>query len=168
MLFISDLKKNSDMFCKSEALEVLYDYMDSAINGKIKERIIALKHEGDRIEVRHDLGYGMFAIEQSYVMNDSYTFESHKKYIDFQLIVANSEYMEVGSKECFSVKLGYDDNRDVILYNKVLEVSKIALYAGNILVLFDDDIHAGGIKFSDECVFKSVIKVPYSLLKFRF
>lgn len=142
-------------------------YMFNAINkdSNIYRRILSLCCDNGRVEQKFDLGSGVVAIEQSYKLNDNGIFESHKKYVDFQLIINGSECMKIGFEQCFRSINTYDDNKDMINYDAIKNVSSLNLYENNLLVLFPEDIHAGGFKLNDNIVFKSVLKVPLSLLR---
>lgn len=170
MALIGNLCDLGKMFNKSESLQILYKYLLEAIDiqSNIHNRIMNLNCNSDRIENKIDLGFGMTAIEQSYRLGIGGRFESHNKFVDFQLMVNGNEYMEFGSIKDFKIYREYDSTRDVVLYESITNVSKILLKNWNLAVFFPYDIHRGGILFSDEIVYKSVVKVPIQLLKFCF
>lgn len=143
------------------------EYIFNAVNkdSNIYRRILNLCCANGRVEQKFDLGNGVMAIEQSYKLGDGGIFESHKKYVDFQLIINGSECMKIGFPKCFRSINAYDDSKDMINYNVLKNISSLSLYEGDLLVLFPDDIHAGGFKLNDNIVFKSVLKVPLSLLR---
>lgn len=157
------------MFNKSESLQILYRYLLEALDSSsiIYNRIVSLDCKGDRIENKIDLGFGMVAIEQSYKLNGG-RFESHKQFIDFQLMIRGAEYMEFGDISDFEIDTKYDANKDLILYHHRSEVSKMLLQSGKIAVFFPYDVHCGGIIANCDIVYKSVVKVPSKLLKFCF
>ncbi len=173
MAIIANVNDISLMFKRTNALNVLWEYLHNAIdiNSAIYKRILGLDCSNGRVEAKFDLGFGMCAIEQSYVLGGDICFESHKKYVDFQLVVFGSECMQVGQICSFIPKMQYNITKDVILYDNVesnvqdstMDLSRISsmiLYPQTLLVLFPSDIHAGGIKVASDIVFKSVIKVP--------
>lgn len=165
---ISRIDDAIDMFCKSKELGILRDYLFSALVLDSKSFII---NNGDyRVENKVDLGHGMFAIEQKYKLDNSGIFESHRKYVDFQLIISGVECMEVGNIDSFNIKCDYDEVKDITLFDAKRDVSKIILYPRDLLVLFSNDIHRGGLVVNKnlDVIFKSVVKVPKSILKFRF
>lgn len=165
-MFTGNIKNIENMFVKSDALKTLYKYFIDIFDSSIYHRILDLKSDSkSRIESKYDLGYEMMAIEQFY--NGSYAcFESHKKYVDFHILVSGIECIEVGDESSFDIREPYSSTNDVKLYDKKREVSKILLYPTTLVVLFPQDIHAcSGINGE---IFKSVVKVPKDLLKFRF
>lgn len=165
---ISKIDYAIDMFSKSKALCELKDYLFTVINIDSNNLVL---NDGDlRVERKIDLSYGMFAIEQKYRLNDKCIFESHREYVDFQLVISGIEAIEVGDIDSFDIRDDYDCNKDVTLFDQKREVSKIIAYPRDLIVFFPNDIHRCGLKTNNHCdvVFKSVVKVPYSLLKFRF
>lgn len=173
-MLIANINNIRDMFMSNSALKILYDYMLNASNkdSTIYHRILSLDchNSQNRMEVKYNLGYDIVAIEQSYKLGGEIRFESHRKFVDFQLIINAKEYMEVGDSVDFRVISSYDDTKDVVFYEKINDVSRILLSPEMLVVLLPYDIHAGGILVDREnsIVYKSVIKVPYSLLQCRF
>ena len=166
---ISKIDYAIDMFSKSEALVILRDYLLSVLDCDGENLI--LDNCNLRVERKIDLGYEMFAIEQKYRLNDECIFESHRKYIDFQLIISGVECIEVGDRDSFDIKNEYDLNKDITLFNQRREVSRMIVYPRDLVVFFPNDVHRCGLKVGQihsNLIFKSVVKVPCSLLKFRF
>ena len=165
-MFSGNIKNIENMFVKSDALKALYKYLISVFDTDIYERILALKNESQRVESKYDLGFGITAIEQFY--NSSYScFESHEKFVDFHILVSGLECIEVGNISSFEIKNNYSSKLDATFYNKKREVSKILLYPSDLVVLESYDIHSCSSANSAD-IFKSVVKVPKELLKFRF
>ena len=169
MALIGNLYNLGAMFNRSKALESLYRYLLESLDSNldIYRRIVSLDCKNDRVENKIDLGFGMIAIEQSYKLNGG-NFESHNKYIDFQLMIKGAEYMEFGNVNDFNISSKYDENKDVILYHQNNNVSKILLKEKTLVVFFPYDVHRGGLRDSFDVVYKSVIKVPHTLLNFYF
>lgn len=169
MALVGNIYDIEMMFDKSEALQTLYKYLLESIDSNLDvyKRIISLDCNDDRIEKKIDIGFGMIAIEQSYKLSGG-NFESHNKYVDFQLMIKGAEYMEFGSIDDFKISSEYDVNRDVILYHQNNDVSKILLKENTLAVFFPYDVHRGGLRVDCDIVYKNVIKVPHKLLKFCF
>ncbi|WP_181881786.1 YhcH/YjgK/YiaL family protein [Helicobacter sp. MIT 14-3879] len=173
MALLLEINNIEYMFNTNKKLHTLYNYLYSALDksSSIYSRILSLdckNHRDYRVEQSIDLGSNILAIEQSYTLSNGGLFESHRKFVDFQLIVYGSECMEIGFASSFNTINDYDESKDLINYNCISKVSKINLYAYNILVLFPSDIHRGGLKLENDIVFKSVLKVPISLVKPKF
>ncbi|TLD93859.1 DUF386 family protein [Helicobacter magdeburgensis] len=107
-------------------LNVVKEYISQALNpqSEIHKRISTLQipQSQDRIEVSYPLEYGIRAIEQSYYLKSAQNafFETHKAYLDFQLVISGYEYMCIGDKDTFDVKIPYNESRDLIVYENTL------------------------------------------------
>ena len=107
-------------------LNVVKEYISQALNpqSEIHKRISTLQipQSQDRIEVSYPLEYGIGAIEQSYYLKSAQNafFETHKAYLDFQLVISGYEYMCIGDKDTFDVKIPYNESRDLIVYENTL------------------------------------------------
>ena len=74
---------------------------------------------------RIDLAGGAFALEQVYLAKaraDGF-FESHRKYIDVQVVVMGEETLELAEISRLPVKQAYDAERDVIIYGNYTTAS---------------------------------------------
>lgn len=107
-------------------LNVVKEYTSQALNpqSEIYKRITTLQipQSQDRIEVSYPLEYGIRAIEQSYYLKPAKNafFETHRVYLDFQLVISGYEYMCIGDKDTFDVKIPYNESRDLIVYENTL------------------------------------------------
>ncbi|STP09522.1 YhcH/YjgK/YiaL family protein [Helicobacter cinaedi] len=107
-------------------LNVVKEYISQALNpqSEIHKRISTLQipQSQDRIEVSYPLEDGIRAIEQSYYLKSAQNafFETHKAYLDFQLVISGYEYMCIGDKDTFDIKIPYDETRDLIVYENTL------------------------------------------------
>ncbi|MFI5357243.1 MAG: YhcH/YjgK/YiaL family protein [Opitutales bacterium] len=113
---------------------------------------------------RIDLGEGVFAIEQSYETKaraDGF-FESHRRLVDVQVVVAGEEVMEVADIAKLPVKQAYDAERDVITYGDFGAASRLRFAAGEAAVFFPLDGHMPCLRVgaSSVLVRKTVVKVP--------
>lgn len=93
--------------------------------------------------------------------------ETHKKYVDIQLLISGEEYMDIYPAKELTIKSEYDVDRDVVFYNVPDTVSaRIKLVPGYFITLFSQDAHMPQLKVSENCdVKKVVVKVIPSLLK---
>ena len=113
---------------------------------------------------RVELSGGAFALEQVYHAKPraEVFLESHRKYIDVQVIVAGAECMEVQDIARLTVSQAYLEERDLIKYEDHPSTSHLTMTAGNVAIFFPVDGHlstqlpsAGPV-----LVRKSVVKVP--------
>lgn len=113
---------------------------------------------------RVELADGMFAIEQVYRSKPRAEgfFESHRKYIDIQAVLAGEELMEVVAIGRLPVKVAYDADKDVIIYADYAGASVLRFQAGEAGVYFPDDGHMPGLMGAAgaQLVRKTVVKVP--------
>ena len=113
---------------------------------------------------RIDLADGAFVLEQVYharARADTF-FESHRKYIDVQVIVAGAERMEVQDISRLTVSQPYLEERDLIKYEDTAAASQLAMPAGNVAIFFPSDGHLSTLQPATGPVLvrKAVVKVP--------
>lgn len=111
-----------------------------------------------------ELAGGAYAIEQVYQTKarpDGF-FESHRKYIDVQVVVEGHELMEVIDLGRIGVKEPYSVERDVIIYADATGASEVRLGPGDAAVFFPVDVHMPGLRpqAGPGLVRKTVVKVP--------
>jgi biofilm protein TabA len=140
-------------------LAYVADLLDpkSAAHGRIKK--MAAGSTG-----RIELAGGAYAIEQVYQARprSEVFFESHRKYIDVQVIVEGAERMEVEDISRLNVSQPYLEERDFIKYADTTAVSHLAMPAGNVAVFFPVDGHMSTLQPATGPVLvrKAVVKVP--------
>lgn len=117
--------------------------------------------------VKEYISKEMFVLKQSYFGKERANafFESHKKYIDVQFVVAGEEFMDVSCIENLEILEPYNDEKDVVKYKtKENNFSSLLIQKGQLAVFFPQDAHQPCIQAkSDERVFKAVIKIPVAL-----
>lgn len=113
---------------------------------------------------RHDLGGGVFVLEQVYQTKPraAVFFESHRRYIDLQLVVAGEEVMEVVDRSGCAEKQPYAAERDLIMYHDVAGASVMRVGAGHATVFFPVDVHMPSLQLpaGPVLVRKAVVKIP--------
>lgn len=122
---------------------------------------VAAVDEGETRRV--ELDAGAFALEQAYRTKPRTEgfFESHRKYIDVQLIVAGEETMEVEDIARLTVSMPYVAERDLIKYADAAVASQLIMRAGDAAVFFPEDGHMPSLQWRGPMlVRKSVVKVP--------
>ena len=110
---------------------------------------------------RHEVGdSSLFFFVQSYVTRprDQGVWESHRKYIDVQLVVEGVERIGWAPAPLLSVTQPYNPEEDVTLYTG--DGDFIVARPGTFLVLWPEDGHMPGIAVADPVkVRKVVVKV---------
>jgi YhcH/YjgK/YiaL family protein len=114
---------------------------------------------------RVELGGGVFAMEQVYHAKPRAEgfFESHRKYIDVQVIVEGVEVMEVEDIARLTVTQAYDAEKDFAKYAiDVPEAAKLIVRAGEATLFFPEDGHMPSLRLEGRptIVRKTVVKVP--------
>lgn len=89
-------------------------------------------------------GTDVFAIPQSYETKaaSAAKWESHRRYIDIQIMVDGSERMDVADLATMSDATAYDETKDVILFSGTSATSlPLVVNAGQFAVFFPHDAH---------------------------
>lgn len=110
-----------------------------------------------------ELAGGAFAIEAAYLTKPRPEgfFESHRKYIDVQVVVAGAELMEVEDVSRLTVSEAYNGERDLIKYADTAAASLLKLRAGDAALFFPVDGHMPSLQLGPQVlVRKTVVKVP--------
>jgi biofilm protein TabA len=112
-----------------------------------------------------ELGGGVFAIEQVYQTKPRSEgfFESHRKYVDVQVVIEGIEAMEVEDTSRLSIDQPYFAERDLIKYADTAAASRLLVRAGDAAIFFPVDGHMPGLRVAVESavlVRKTVVKVP--------
>jgi biofilm protein TabA len=112
---------------------------------------------------RVELAGGSFALDQTYepkLRPDGF-FESHRKYIDVQVIVEGEELMEVEDISRLTVSQDYIPERDFIKYADTATASVLRMRAGDVAVFLPEDGHMPSLRWRGPgLVRKTVVKVP--------
>jgi uncharacterized protein, YhcH/YjgK/YiaL family len=128
--------------------------------------------EGERMRAvavgetkRVELSGGAFALEQAYwtKTRPEGFFESHRKFVDVQVIFEGEERMEVVDVSRAKVREAYREERDLVMYEDCAGASVLTLRAGEAAVYFPADVHMPGLRCADgeaRLVRKTVVKVP--------
>lgn len=113
---------------------------------------------------RVDLGGGVFAMEQAYLSRPRAEgfFESHRRHIDVQVLVAGSELIEVTDACRIPPQGAFDEERDFQAYPPATGAVAARLEAGDAAVFFPPDVHMPCLRAGDGAILvrKTVVKVP--------
>jgi YhcH/YjgK/YiaL family protein len=113
---------------------------------------------------RVELAGGAYALEQVYLAKPRAEgfFESHRKYIDVQVVVEGEELIGLADISQLAVSKAYDAERDFIGYADFPGASELRLVAGDAAIFFPADGHMPGLRpgAGPNLVRKTVIKVP--------
>lgn len=148
----------------AEKFAAAFAYVAEALRpgSPVQQRILGLAagQKTDRVE----LGDGTFAMEQVYQAKPRPEgfFESHRKYIDVQVIIAGEEAMEVEDIARLTATMDYDAERDLLKYADTPHASRLAMRAGDVALFFPADGHMPSLQLHGraQLVHKTVVKVP--------
>lgn len=143
--------------------QVAFDYVKEALTPGTEAAARLAGMEAGKSQ-KIDLAAGVFTIDQVYhskARPDGF-FESHRKYIDVQVILSGEEVMEVTDISRLPVKAAYAEERDVIIYGDAANASILRMRAGDIAVFFPVDGHMPSLQTGagSSLVRKTVVKVP--------
>lgn len=116
---------------------------------------------------RTELGSGVFVSEECYLSKarpDGF-FESHRNYVDVQIIVEGAETMEISDIACIAERQPYNPERDLILYADNPQASILRVFPGQMAVFFPNDVHMPTLRVGPaaQLVRKCVVKIPVAL-----
>jgi YhcH/YjgK/YiaL family protein len=113
---------------------------------------------------RVELSGGVFAMPQVYMSKSPRTegfYESHKKYIDVQVVIAGEEIIEVADVADLKVKEDRTPASDALIYEQYDNGAVVRLHAGEAAVLWPVDGHMPCIAVQGSALIrKVVVKVP--------
>ena len=152
-----------EKFLNDKNLEIVFAYFKQAMqkDSEVSKRIFSLPVGSFQ---RFDITEDVFAIEQVFYTKNRETcfIESHKKYIDFQLILSGNEVMEYVDTDKLEIDIPYDEKKDLITYQLVENTSRILLQPQDLAIYFPDDAHIGLPMYkASELVHKTVVKFPF-------
>jgi len=138
-----------------------FDYVAQALDAAsaVRRRIGAVAvGTTDRV----DLAGGAFALEQTYFSKPraEVFLESHRKYIDVQVVVTGEEVQEVVDISRLSLDVAYDAGRDLIKYRDYADTSALSARDGLVAIYFPIDGHQSRAAGEPVLVRKTVVKVP--------
>ena len=89
-------------------------------------------------------------------------FESHRNFIDVQIIFEGAELMEVADIATMKTRQPYNPERDLIVYEDNAAASWLRVWPGQAAVFFPTDAHMPTLRVGDVAVLtrKCVIKIP--------
>ena len=141
MAIIGNIFKVED-FLKNKKFAAVFSYLRQSLDGNsvVNKRIFGLPVGAfEKVNITDDI----FALEQVFFTKDRKDcfIESHKKYVDFQLILSGREQMEYIDIDKLEINTSYDENKDLITYLLVDNTSKFVLEPNDLGVFFPEDAH---------------------------
>lgn len=112
---------------------------------------------------KENLPEGKYPLQNGYILIQEGTtrnfnqadFESHREYIDVQVIIAGSEYMEYAYAPGLQVKVPFDKEKDYELLSG--EGCKIQITPDTFYLLYPADAHKPACHFTEPTTYKKVL-----------
>lgn len=76
--------------------------------------------------------------------------ESHRDYVDIQIIVKGEEQMDIADISRLIIKENYNADKDVMFWNVPKHMARITLRPGNCIILYPENAHRGAIKMGEQ------------------
>ena len=122
------------------------------------EELICTMPENGRHEVSGDDAYIMVSEYETNSVNEERRFETHRDYIDIQLLLEGREVIGFAKREDLDVTDEY--RPDYELYGMIEDFDRVILEKGKFVVIYPNEPHAPGLALNEpEKVKKVVIKV---------
>ena len=114
---------------------------------------------GKKVFVNDDFYYSV--LEYMTKSEDEAKLESHRKYVDIQIIVKGEERMDIADVSRLTIKENYNPDDDVMFWNIPERMARLTLKAGDYIILYPENAHRGAIQVGGESqrVLKIVGKV---------
>lgn len=108
---------------------------------------------------RHDVNEGFFynVIEYDTTEEVDKPFESHRRYVDIQLLIAGEEVMQVADVSRLQASVLYDSNKDCSLYKSIRFSASILLRPNSVMVLYPKDAHRSIAYMGKTCKVKKIV-----------
>lgn len=172
---VKEIKAIADYICVSKAGEgALREFAEWLITPKVDDEEIE-RRVNEAVEYLTDLEVSETDAGEKVVVNNQFFYlvqsyytkpaeecklESHRKYIDIQIMVDGEERMEVVDISKLIVKEDYDEEKDVIFWKEPKRMVKTTLRAGDCIVLYPENAHRGASSIKETShVLKIVGKV---------
>ncbi len=108
---------------------------------------------------RIDFSDGSYGIVSSYQtqFRDDKEYESHRKYIDVQMLLKGSEYIEVAPITTLTVTKDYSEEKDVMFFSNAVEGANIVLEPMKPVILLPETGHMPGVIYKEAVTVKKIV-----------
>lgn len=111
---------------------------------------------------RYEIAEGVFANCSEYETKrpEEGRFETHRRYIDIQLLLSGRELIDVADPRGLEPSVAYDPEKDIAFYRRKEGGHRLVLSPGIMAILFPQDAHMPSVAVGEpETVRKIVVKV---------
>ena len=168
---VQEVKAIADYICVNKAGEgALREFAEWLVEPQIDE--IKLKKRIDRaIDYIKGLNIKSLPVNEKIVVDDEFYYsiqvyttksedecklESHRKYVDIQLLLSGCERMNIADVSRLTIKENYDSDKDVMFWNVPQHMASVTLNAGDLIVLYPENAHRGAVAEDDS---SKVVKI---------
>lgn len=158
---VQEVKAVSDYVCLKKAgdgalrefAEWLIKPQDNPteIKKRIKSAVSYLKNldiesipVGKKIIVDDNFYYSILSYNTK--PEDECKLESHRKYVDIQMIISGEEIMDITDISRLTVKEEYNSEKDVVFWNVPSRMARTTLKSGDCVILYPEHAHRGAIR----------------------
>ena len=122
------------------------------------KELLRTSPENGRHEVAGDDAYIVVSEYETNPINEDRRFETHREYIDIQLLLEGREVIGFAKRDALEVTDEY--RPDYELYGMIEDFDKVVLEKGKFVVIYPNEPHAPGLALNaPERVKKVVVKV---------
>lgn len=161
---VQEIKAVADHVCIAKAGEgALREFAEWLVKPRTDSAEIKRKVENALDYLQHvnvsetDVGKKMFVNDSFYYSVLEYVtksesevkLESHRKYVDIQIIVKGEELMDIADISRLTIKDNYNPKDDVMFWNIPERMARITLRAGDYIILYPENAHRGAIRISE-------------------
>lgn len=172
---VKEIRAIADYVCVNKAGEgALREFAEWLVAPKVSEKEInsrvinAVKYllqlnvgeedAGKKVVVNDNFFYSVQSYETK--PTNECKLESHRKYIDIQIMVSGKERMDVVDISRLDISEEYDEDRDIQLWKIPKRLVRSTLRSGDYIILYPENAHRGAMSINDtEHVLKIVGKV---------
>lgn len=161
---VKEIRAIADYVCVNKAGEgALREFAEWLVAPKVSEeeinrRVIdALKYllqlnvgeedAGKKVVVNDKFFYSVQSYETRHT--DECKLESHRQYIDVQILVSGEERMDIADISRLDISEEYDEDKDVIFWKLPKRMCKSTLRAGDYIILYPENAHRGAISIEE-------------------
>lgn len=169
---VQEIKAVADYICLAKAGEGAFrEFAEWLINtqmssGEIRDRVDRAVSYLKNIPVSEfDIGKKVTVNENFYYTVQKYLtkseneskLESHRKYVDIQIMINGEELMDLADISRLTVKESYNPEKDVMFWNIPQRMARTTLKAGDSIILYPENAHRGAIIKGNES--QKVVKI---------
>lgn len=172
---VREVKAEVDYVCSTRAGEgALREFVEWLTEEKVESEEIservdaALRHllnlRVSRADVgKYEVDENFFYMVQSYRTRSEELcqYESHKKYIDIQILVDGTERIDIADISRLTVKNDYDEKKDVTFWENPKRAMHVVMHQGDYVILYPENAHKAMISAKDE---NEVLKIVGKIL----